>query len=79
MIPKYLEHFCQANNGSLAAYAEYFTEKHLKAIEDRVQVYLTDKGLLDMPNKFGLEEFKKIREEVILEFTGTNKENFKLN
>ena len=79
MVPTYLEHFCKANNGSLAAYEDHFNHAHLKAIEDRVQVYLTDKGLLDMPTKFGLEEFKKIREEVILEFTGTNKENFKLN
>ena len=60
MIPKYLEHICQKNAGSLGAYDDHFDKDYLAEIEKKVQVFLTDKGLLDLPDQFDPKEFKKI-------------------
>jgi len=37
--------------GSLTAYKEYFIKGYLRDIEKKIQVFLTEKGLLDMADK----------------------------
>ena len=79
IIPKYLEAICQKHNGSLDVYKEHFERPYLKEIEHRVQVFLTDKGLLGLPNDFAPEEFEEIMEQVIITFKETNQEQFKVS
>jgi hypothetical protein len=77
VIPKYLQHICETNEEcSLKAYDDDFESKYLRSIEKKVQVYKSDKGLIDMADDFDPEEFKRIQDEVIIKFTGSNKEQF---
>lgn len=78
IIQKYLEKICSNHNGSLDAYRAHFKDEYLKEIEKRVQVFLTDKGLLDLPDSFDPAEFKAIMEQVIINFKENNKEQFKI-
>ena len=43
-----------------------------------MQVYLTDKGLIDLADDFSPAEYKRIQDEVILKFKDTNRELFKI-
>jgi len=42
-------------------------------------VFLSDKGLMDMPDSFDPNEFKRIQDEVIIRFKETNKDQFSVN
>jgi hypothetical protein len=43
-----------------------------------VQVYQTERGLLDMTEKITPAEFKRIQDEVIIRFKDTNQEKYKV-
>jgi hypothetical protein len=63
----------------LSEYQEYFEEHYLKEIEKKVKVYETEKGLIDLGDQMSAAEYKKIQDEVIIEFTETNKEKFAID
>jgi hypothetical protein len=44
MVKKYLEHFCQENQGSLANFKEEFEATYLKDIEERIAIYSAEAG-----------------------------------
>jgi hypothetical protein len=44
MVKKYLEHFCQAKDGSLLTFHDDFEAGYLKDIEERVAIYSAEAG-----------------------------------
>ena len=42
-------------------------------------VYYSANGIMDMPEKFDVNEFKRIQDEVLIRFKENNKEQFKIN
>jgi hypothetical protein len=64
-------------NGSLTEYESFFKKDYLKEIEDRVLVYLSDKSDVEkLVQRMKPEQFKAIRDEVILRFKDTNRDKF---
>ena len=56
-----------------------FQESYLKQIERKVKVYLTDgTGLVGLEKELSPSEFKQIQDEVILRFTDSNQEKFRV-
>lgn len=80
VIPKYLEHICQNDKSlQLKKYDDDFESHYLRSIEKRVQVYNTDRGLIDVHDDFDPTEFKRIQEEIIIKFKESNKERFRVD
>lgn len=62
VMTPYLEHLCLKNKGSLKKYVKYFKEYYLKEIEKKIQIYQSDKGLLELANDISPEEYKDIQD-----------------
>ena len=79
VIPKYLEWLCSTSSSlSLKKFDDDFEREYLRQIEQRVQVYQSDKGMIDVPEDFDPKAFKAIQEEVIIKLKDSNAERFKV-
>lgn len=79
MISEYLQHFCELSNGSLASFANEFSETYLKSLEKEVKVLLTRDGMKSLGDDISLEYFKQISDLVQLTFAKSNKEIFEVD
>jgi hypothetical protein len=79
IVEKYLYELCILKNGSLKDFAKSLPSAYLDKIEKRVQVYLSEKGMLDIPrNYLTPEEFKEIQEEVHIKFALSDQRQFRV-
>jgi hypothetical protein len=82
VIRKYLEHIAFTSKKgalrSLSSYKDHFTEHYLNEIEEKMLVYQTDKGLLDIGKEIDPHFFKQIQDEVLIQFKDSNVEKFKV-
>lgn len=70
---------CRNENFSLAEFDEDFTRHYLESIEKKVKVYKSTKGLIDLASDFDPLEFKRIQDEVLIRYKGSNKEKFEVD
>lgn len=79
IISKYLAHFCEANNGSLAEYEKDFKKSFLREIEKKTKVMLAKDGLTGLGDDVDLDYFKTVADKVLLEFSENNRETFEID
>lgn len=84
IIDKYLTHYAYQNGGDLSrfkVYKVFLTKDTVNMIEDQVRVFRATDGLkgLKLNNEISAEEFKRRSEEVIIKFTPSNSDKFKIN
>jgi hypothetical protein len=77
IIDKYMEYFCEMNKGSLQEYKENFEESFLKTFENRWKCLCSEDGLESLDRaEISLSYFKKMADEVKLEFAQSNQDHF---
>lgn len=85
VVMDHLEFFAYQNQGNLDTWKPLFKHwmgKHdVERIEDKVRIYQTTTGLkgLKLNNPITPEEFKRVCDEVEIQFTPNNQEKFKIN
>lgn len=58
IVHKYLTHFCEENNGSLADYAKDFKSDYLQDIEKKIKIMLSKDGMTGLGDGVDIKDFK---------------------